>query len=324
MTTSRHSQMSRKIAQGGCSLLAGVLLSCFTSATQANSTDAPAATVAATLLATDEQPALILIQEDSSGATASASRPANQTDDLMQRLDLVTQRLKKLEKSTPTPVWLLTPGLSSNVPSAHGAGKGITGIGFGFQERTRFSNKSDGTAALVVGFGDPEKVGLDLQLSLLDLSDLGKRESLSVKLHKQLRDDYTVAVGAENLFVHGFTDGDRSFYAVVSKKLRLKESSNKPFSRVYLSGGIGTGRFRSERNVISDTGTLNVFGSVAVNLSPSVVVFTEWTGQGLNLGASLVPFKTIPLVITPALADIAGPAGDGTRFTLGVGYLLQY
>ncbi len=276
----------------------------------------------------DTEAAISLIADgDSNVTTGNATSGAGNAlspNDLMQRLDQVTKRLDKLEKTTPAPVWLLTPGLNSNVPSAYGAGKGITGIGFGFQERTRFGNNSDGAAALVLGFGDPEKVGFDLQLTELDLSDLGNRESVGVKFHKQLKNDYAVAVGAENLFVRGFTDGGRSFYAVVSKKLRLKESSREPFSRVYLSGGIGSGRFRSERNVRTDTGTLNVFGSAAVNISPSAVVFTEWTGQGLNIGASFVPFKTVPLVITPALADIAGPAGDGTRFTLGVGYLVKY
>lgn len=285
--------------------------------------------VAPCAFANDDAEATISLIADgdsnvTSGNVVNGVGNALSPDDLMQRLDQVTKRLGKLEKSTPAPVWLMTPGLNSNVPSAYGAGKGITGVGFGFQERTRFSKKSDGTAAVVLGFGDPEKIGFDLQLNELDLSDLGNRESVSVKFHKQLKNDFAVALGAENLIVHGFTDGERSFYAVVSKKLRLKESSREPFSRVYLSGGLGSGRFRSERNVRTDTGTLNFFGSAAVNLSPWAIVFTEWTGQGLNIGASFVPFKTVPLVITPALADIAGPAGDGTRFTLGVGYLVKY
>ncbi len=318
MTISRHTFGRRKIARASCSFLACTLVATTLTA-QADTTWADIVSVSTT----SEQPAIILIADTPANITSNAPQTA-QTNDLMQRLDLVTQRLKKLEKSAPTPVWLLTPGLTSNVPSANGAGKGITGVGFGFQERTRFTNRRDGTAALVVGFGDPEKVGIDLQVSLLNLSSPGTREALGFKLHKQLKNDYAVAFGAENLIVQGGTDSGRSFYAVVSKKLRLKESSRKAFSRLYLSGGIGSGRFRSENNVINDTGTLNVFGSAAVNLSSSVIVFTEWTGQGLNLGASIVPFKTIPIVLTPALADIGGPAGDGTRFTLSVGYLLQY
>ncbi|WNN91672.1 hypothetical protein [Gloeocapsopsis dulcis] len=35
-------------------------------------------------------------------------------------------------------------------------------------------------------------------------------------------------------------------------------------------------------------------------------------------------FSTTPLVITPAIADVTGNAGDGTRFILGVGYAISF
>jgi hypothetical protein len=45
---------------------------------------------------------------------------------------------------------------------------------------------------------------------------------------------------------------------------------------------------------------------------------TEWTGQDLAMGLSIVPFKNFPLTITPAFRDITG-AGEGARFVLGTG-----
>ncbi|MGD1911361.1 MAG: S-layer homology domain-containing protein, partial [Rivularia sp. (in: cyanobacteria)] len=61
---------------------------------------------------------------------------------------------------------------------------------------------------------------------------------------------------------------------------------------------------------------------VAVRVHPQASLIAEWTGQDLAVGASIAPFKRIPLVITPAVRDIAGPgagASDGARFVLGVG-----
>jgi hypothetical protein len=50
----------------------------------------------------------------------------------------------------------------------------------------------------------------------------------------------------------------------------------------------------------------------------------DWTGQDLNLGVSLAPFPALPLVVTPALADLTGRAGDGARFTVGAGFGLRF
>jgi len=221
------------------------------------------------------------------------------------------------------PLTLTIPGVTSNIPTAYGTDKGSVGLGFGYQERTRYTKNDDGALALVVGLGKPEKLGLDLQFTALDLSQFGDRASLSVKAHRLLPKDWAVAIGCENLAVRGFADSGRSFYAVTTKKLRLKEDSTQSFSRLYFSAGLGNGRFRPEHIVARDSGSINVFGSAAINFNSSSTVFTEWTGQSLNVGVSLVPFKKLPLVITPALADVAGPAGDGTRFTLGIGYVLR-
>jgi hypothetical protein len=57
-----------------------------------------------------------------------------------------------------------------------------------------------------------------------------------------------------------------------------------------------------------------------LRVAEPVNLIAEWTGQDLNLGVSIVPFREIPLVITPALADVTNNAGDGARFVLGIGY----
>jgi len=278
----------------------------------------PGATQGATpSAATDAVPGAATVTLVADGA------PGQSVDDLQKRLSQVSQRLGQLEKTPLDTVTLVLPGVTSGIPTAYGAGKGDIVMGAGYQRRTRYSHVDDGTAGVVVGFGDSKKLGIDVQFTVLDLSDLN-RSSVSLKLHRELAKDLAVAVGCENLVVIGPLDSDRSFYVVATKKLRLKESSREPFSRLHLTGGIGNGRFRPQHIVARDTGSINVFGSAAINLRANATLFTEWTGQALDIGASLAPFKNLPIVITPALADIAGPAGDGARFTLGVSYVPKY
>jgi hypothetical protein len=235
------------------------------------------------------------------------------------------QRLQTLQEVPLQQIYLGAPGTSSNTPTAYGGRFGSVGVGLSYQERTRYTDKADGTAGLVVSFGDPQTVvGLDVGVSALDLSDYGDRGSFNFKVHRALPGDLAVAVGLENALIWGFSDADTSLYGVVSKRFRLSENSQDSFSRLSVSAGVGNGRFRTEDQVQKDEGSIGVFGSVAVQVIPPVSVFTEWTGQDLNIGASVLPFRNLPIVITPTLSDITGTAGDGTRFTVGVGYGMSF
>jgi hypothetical protein len=48
-------------------------------------------------------------------------------------------------------------------------------------------------------------------------------------------------------------------------------------------------------------------------------VFATWTGQNLNTGLSIAPFRTTALVLTPVLLDLAGNHSIDTRPRLAVG-----
>ncbi len=87
-----------------------------------------------------------------------------------------------------------------------------------------------------------------------------------------------------------------------------------------MSVGLGGGRFRSEHDVQKGIDSVNVFGSVGLRLAEPLSLIADWTGQDLTIGTSIAPFRNIPIVITPAVADVTGNAGDGARFILGVGF----
>ena len=128
----------------------------------------------------------------------------------------------------------------------------------------------------------------------------------------------------KNFITFGSTDGGTSGYGVITKIVRLQDSENKPFSRIYLSTGIGNGQFCSESDINNKIDSVGVFGSLAVKVVQPINTIIEWSGQDLGLGLSITPFKKIPLVITPAITDITGRAGDGSRFILGVGYSFSF
>lgn len=249
------------------------------------------------------------------------------------------EALREQLKISPLPVTLTpstlgpaaSPGSSSGSPTAFGADFGSAFAGVSFQERTRFTDSSDGAVSAGFGLGDASKaVGLEVAVSVLDLTSRNgddqafDRGSFSFKLHRRFPNNFAVAVGYENAIVWGFTDAGSSFYGVGSKIFQLQNSPQKPFSSLTMSLGVGNGRFRTEDDFNDDKETVNVFGSAGLRVLEPVSVIADWTGQDLTLGASIVPFRNLPIVITPALSDITGSAGDGSRFILGIGYSYSY
>lgn len=240
------------------------------------------------------------------------------------RIQGLLDRLNEVEK--PRVSYLAIPANSSNSPVAMGSSWGTVYFGASYQERTRYTDDDDGSVAVGFGVGDAyDSVGLDLGVSILGLQgDNAGDGSFSAKIHKALPNDFFVAVGVENAGAWGDTDVDESWYGAITKVFRLKDDPVDPFSRLTLTGGVGDGRFRREKEVINDTGDLGAFGSVSLRVLEGLGVFGEWTGQDMAVGASWVPFKDHAFVVTPAWIDILSTAGDGARFTIGASYAVFF
>ena len=218
-----------------------------------------------------------------------------------------------------------SPSITIINPSGYGASWGSGGIGFGFQQRARFREESDGVVGFGFGLGDSrESIGAQIGLSLVDLSAPFQDGAINLKLHRRLPEDFAVAVGVQGLATWGNTDGGSSLYGVVTKRLKLRQDRTKPFSEIYTTLGAGGGQFRSESDIDNDNNTIGIFGSLAVKVIQPVGFVAEWTGQDLTLGVPIVLFRKLPLVIVPAITDITGSAGDGTRFVFGFGYTFSF
>lgn len=219
----------------------------------------------------------------------------------------------------------IPPGVTILTPSGYGLSWGFAGVGVGVQERSRFTDETDGLAGVAIGFGNAqETVGLQVDVLATDLDDFGEDGVIDFKLHRRFPDDVAIAVGIRSVATWGPADGAFSPYGVITKRFPLKPDPSELFSEIHVSGGIGGGQFRLESDVIDDNNTYGVFSSVAVRVAEPVSVIAEWTGQDLAVGLSVVPFENIPLVLSPALSDITGTAGDGIRFTFGAGYALSF
>ena len=219
------------------------------------------------------------------------------------------------------------PGSSITSPSGFGSQWGDVFASASYQERTRYGTEDDGSVSVGFGLGDARKyAGLEVSLASVSTFRRGFYENgaLSLKLHRLLTHDISIAAGIENLATWGDTDGGTSGYGVITKYFQLQDSPDKPFSSLVANIGVGGGRFRSESDVINRKDTVNVFGSLGVRVFRPISFIADWSGQDLGLGVSIAPFRNIPLTINPSVVDVTNNAGDGARFTIGVGYGLKF
>jgi hypothetical protein len=213
-----------------------------------------------------------------------------------------------------------SPSITYLTPSAYGKSLGQFSVGGSFQSKVRYRTESDAFMGGGFGLGDPSKaVGLDVSIGIADVTTF-ERGTIGFKIHRRLPANFAIAVGVDNAITWGTVDGGISPFGVVSKAFQLREDPRMPFSQLYVSGGAGTGRYRSEGDIINNRDSVGIFGSVAVRVVERVNFITEWSGQDLTLGVSILPFPKIPLVFNPAVTDVTGTAGDGPRFTFGVGF----
>lgn len=249
------------------------------------------------------------------------------TAETQRQTQELQNELRDLENVKVDQGFEASPALSIYIPTGFGADNNTGFIGATFQERTRYSNVSDGGAVIGVGLGDAQKA-VGVELSYTSASFGGSRDfgggGFNAKVHRQIGDGLAVAAGWNGFAnLGGRNDFENSIYGVVSKVFRTREDINSLFSRVAVTAGVGNGQFRTEDAVAKDDGGIGVFGNVAVRVARPVSLIAEWSGQDLGVGLSVAPFKNIPLVITPAVRDLVG-AGDGPRFVLGTGLAFKF
>jgi hypothetical protein len=269
-----------------------------------------------------------------SGLSTSGSTSITDAQLLRQQLDGITR--KEFDIRCPC-FGSLSPGLSIFNPSGFGADNNTVFLSGSYQNRTRFTNSSDGELGIGIGLGDASSfLGAELSYTI---NSFGRSQGFgsggfNAKIHKRLADDFSVAVGwnqfaqirtgSGNLGNIPFDYPRNSYYAAATKVFATTENIDSFLSRIALTAGVGGGTFLSEGQLQEalianrDPSGLGVFGSAGFRIAKPLSAVVEWTGQDLAAGISFVPFEGFPLVISPSFRDITG-AGNGSRFVLGTG-----
>ena len=217
-----------------------------------------------------------------------------------------------------------SPALSIYIPVGFGADNNTVFLTGSYQASVREDDGSVGAGGIGIGLGDAKDgVGFELSYALETTDDEFGEGGFNAKLHRRFSDDFAGALGWNGFVNIGRNDFEQSKYGVLTKIFRTQDSINDAFSRVAVTVGVGDGQFRSNGAVDAGDNNINVFGNVAVRIARPVSFIAEWTGQDLGLGLSIAPFRSFPLVITPAVRDVAG-AGDGARFVLGTGVAFRF
>ena len=209
-----------------------------------------------------------------------------------------------------------SPAISHSNPIGYGNSWGQIDVGIIFETPNRFGDAEDGSISASAGLGDPNKtIGFDTTLTFYSLtgenqSDPLETGSLSFEVSRNFSRNLGVSVGVENLIrfsPDNITPPQTNFYLVGTQRFQLRENAFSPFGLAYLTAGVGDGRFSPVDDFeFEENGAFNLFGSVAVQIVPRLNGITEWTGQDLNLGVSVVPFREVPLVINLMAVDIFG------------------
>ncbi|HEU4881386.1 MAG TPA: hypothetical protein VFT45_04045 [Longimicrobium sp.] len=220
----------------------------------------------------------------------------------------------------------LGPAASVSVPTGFGVDGGEMFFGVAYQGRTRYTDQDDAAAVAGLGIGTRRLIALEAAVTTYSTFRSYPLETggLSLKLHRALPRQTSVAVGWENAVRWGGSDDDGSLYGVVTRLVNLRQDPEAPLNTAVLTLGVGNGRFRFEDDDADKNETVNVFAAAGARITPQVSLVADWTGQDLNAAASLTPLPRIPMVVTVGLADLTGSAGDGARFILSLGYGLAF
>jgi hypothetical protein len=254
----------------------------------------------------------------------------------------------EIESYEPAPKrWLkrykASPGITLGVPSGFGADGGKIFTGIGIQRTPALS--IDGSAGIGIGLGNARKsIGVQLSYTAYSLSDsVGEGSAnggrpvggggFNLKLHRQFPGGWSVALGADSIVNIGrlsapslgrfnYNEAEGTYYGAVTKLIALKPDATASFSRLALTVGAGIGRFQTAAELAARETVLTPFASAALKISPAASVVAEWSGQDFGVGLSWVPFRNLPIVISPGIRDLFGRDVGKPRFQLGIGLSL--
>ncbi|HYW19425.1 MAG TPA: hypothetical protein VE956_08955 [Nodularia sp. (in: cyanobacteria)] len=249
-------------------------------------------------------------------------------------IDPIITRQKPLTKRQ-TPKAL--PGSSAGTPSGYGASAGqvYIGVGLVFPLEDDSDGFVDGSYSVGFGLGDPVKfVGLEVNANFTSAGgdalkggefDVGTSGYMGLKLHKYFADGTAVAVGWSNPLKWGESSNNKdTIYGVVTKAFALLPNNPNHKLPLTISVGVGNGGFRSLEAREANENNVNIFGSLGLRILPQASLVSSWTGNRLNIGTSIIPFKNTPFIINGIFTDVTRNFDTGLGLSLSAGYSFKF
>jgi hypothetical protein len=258
------------------------------------------------------------------------------SDTLRQQL-LIDPIIKTQESIIKTEPRRAFPGSTAGTPSGYGASGGqvYVGVGLLFPLEEDSDGFPDGSYSAGFGLGDPFKsLGLEVNVNFASSGgtyfnggefDVGTSGYMGLKLHKYLRDRTSVAVGWSNALKWGeSSDNKDTIYGVVTRAFVLQPDNPHHQLPLTISVGFGNGGFRSLGARAAGGNNANIFGSLGLRVIPEASLVSSWTGNRLNIGTSIAPFRNRPILINALLTDISRNFDTGLGFALSAGYSFKF
>ncbi|OKH55064.1 hypothetical protein NIES2101_05730 [Calothrix sp. HK-06] len=262
-----------------------------------------------------------LAQTDSSGTVGDSFGEINKSREelLIEPIVIETRTNRKV-----------APASSAGTPTGYGASSRQAYIGGGV--RFPFDgdrDRVDGSLSFGFGEGDAIKsLGVEFNFNITSVGggnfndfDFGDSGTIGFKLHKYFGRGTAAAFGWSNPIRWGDTvAANATVYGVVTQAFPLI-SNQLPLT---ISVGVGSGAFRSKGAILDRENAPNLFGSVGLQVTPEISLVSSWTGNRLNVGASVVPIRKIPLVINAIFTDVTDNLNEGSGLTIVAGSAFQF
>ncbi|MBO8242384.1 hypothetical protein HA147_06935 [Prochlorococcus marinus XMU1410] len=188
-----------------------------------------------------------------------------------------------------------------------------------------FSEKcSDGLTELDLNILRGIKYSLNTKVSLQSLTNrgtnFGEGISMGFKLAKEISNDWSLAIGGENIIHFDDTiDLGRNFYIVTSTYREIGSKNKKTPPILFLNAGIGSDFYGYKGNGFlgetycfggntltgdgSDTCSWGPIGSITFAFNDRFAIVNEWFGYSYGSGFSIKPFESSTLNISIFATD---------------------
>lgn len=212
------------------------------------------------------------------------------------------------------------PSISQASPNGFGAYWGDAFVSIAYQEKIRGKDIEDGALSLTMGFGRSDNIGFEFTVSSFSAiqEQFFNPMGVNLKIHSLFPNDYSFAVGVENLLLSNRKDGVLSRYAAISKLVALRDNVKAMFSQLDVTLGVGNGRFLEDSN-----NTINAFTNIGIHVFENLTLFVDWNGVDVNVGTTIIPFPNVPLVVTPTFQNVSEHQNDRSRFTISMSLAYQ-